>query len=58
MYHPTTLLHMARERQQQFRDEARHDDLVRELTSVQRQVPRERFRIRDLRWVLFRQAGA
>lgn len=58
MDHPATLLDMGRERQQRFRDEARHDALVRELSSVQRQEPRERFRIRDLRWVLFRQAGA
>lgn len=63
MNHPETLRHMAHERQQRYRDEAAHDRFVRELTSVQRQEPRERFRIRDLRWILFgtsttRPAGA
>lgn len=58
MYHPETMLHLARERQQRFIEDARRDDLVRQLTSVQRQEPRERFRIRDLRWILFRPLGA
>lgn len=53
MHHPETLRHMAQERQQRYRDEARNDHLVRDLSSVQRQEPRERFRIRDLRWILF-----
>lgn len=58
MYHPETMLRLARERQHRFIEDARRDDLVRELTSVQRQEPRERFRVRDLRWVLFRPLGA
>lgn len=58
MYHPETMLRLARERQQRFIEDARRDDLVRELTSVQRQEPRERFRVRDLRWILFRPLGA
>ena len=58
MYHPETMLRLAHERQQRFTEDARRDDLVRELTSVQRQQPLERFRVRDLRWVLFRPLGA
>jgi hypothetical protein len=49
---------MARERQERYLEEARRDRFVRDLTSVQRQEPRERFRIRDLRWILFGQSGA
>ena len=58
MHHPETLLFLARERQQRYIDEARHDNLVRELTSVPRQEPRERFRVRDLRWILYRPLGS
>lgn len=58
MNHPETLRHMARERQQRYLEEAQRDRLVRELTSVQRQEPRERFRIRDLRWILFGPSNA
>jgi len=54
MYHPETMLRLARERQDQFKAEARHHETVRELTSTPRQEQRERFRIRDLRWSLFR----
>ena len=53
MNHPETLRMLARERQQHYLEEARRDRYVRDLTSVQRQEPRERFRIRDLRWLLF-----
>lgn len=58
MQHPETLRLMAKQRQEHFLEEARRDRFARELTSVQRQEPRERFRIRDLRWILFRPASA
>lgn len=58
MYHPETMYQLARDRQDRFHEEARRDRLERELSSVARQEPRERFRIRDLRWVLFRPLGA
>lgn len=54
MYHPETMFRLASERQHRFIEEARHDRVVRELTSVPRQEPAERFRVRDLRWILFR----
>ena len=58
MHHPETMLQLARERQQRYHDEARRADQARELTSIQRQEPRERFRIRDLRWSFLRPATA
>jgi hypothetical protein len=58
MNHPETLHRLARERQASFVQEARHDRLVRELTSTQRQEPRGRFSVRDLRWLLLRPASA
>ncbi len=58
MQHPETLRHLVRERQQGLMEEARHDRLVRELRSAQRQEPRERFSVRSLRWLLLRPIGA
>ena len=58
MYHPETLLRLARERQTDFREEARLERLARELTSTQRHEPRGRFSVLDLRWILFRPLGA
>lgn len=58
MYHPETLRHMARERQEHYLEEARRDRMVRDLTSIQHEQPRERFRIRNLRWIFMRPANA
>ena len=58
MNHPETMLRLARERHERYQDEARRDQMARELTSIQHQEPRDRFRIRDLRWTLFRPAMA
>jgi hypothetical protein len=58
MYHPETMHLLVKDHQERLRREASDDRLVREATSVARQEPRERFRVRDLRWVLFRPAGA
>jgi hypothetical protein len=56
--HTEIMLRLARERQQRYQDEAQRDEFVRQQTSIQRQEPRERFRVTDLRWVLFRPVGA
>jgi hypothetical protein len=58
MNHPEILLRLAHERQDTFIKEARNDRLVRELSSAERQQPRERFSVRHLRWILFRPIGA
>ena len=58
MNHPLTLQYMVKDRIERLHREADHERLVRQLTSVARIEPRERFRIRDLRWILFRPAGA
>lgn len=58
MNHPETMLRLVRDRQETFANEARLDRLVREATSAQRQEPRPRFSVRDLRWLLFRPSGA
>ena len=58
MNHPETMMRMARERHERYQDEARRDQIARELTSIQHQEPRDRFRIRDLRWSLLRPATA
>ncbi len=56
--HPDTMYRLAKEHQDDLRREADAQRLIREATSVVRQEPRERFRIRDLRWILLRPAGA
>ncbi len=56
--HPDTIYRLAKERQRDLEREADAERLIREATSVARQEPRERFRVRDLRWVLFRPQGA
>jgi len=58
MYHPETLHRLARDRQETFLEEARRDRLVRTPSSGQGPEPRERFSVRNLRWILFRPAGA
>ena len=56
--HPDTIYRLAKQRQRDLEREADAERLIREATSVARQEPRERFRVRDLRWVLFRPQGA
>ena len=58
MDHPETLFRIAKERQQEFENEAKRNRLVRARSSVVHEEPRERFRVRDLRWLLFRPTGA
>ena len=58
MNHPETLRMLAKERHERYLEEAERDRFARQLTSVQRLEPRERFRIRDLRWLLFGPSNA
>ena len=56
--HPDTVYRLAKDHQADLQREADAQRLIREATSVVRQEPRERFRVRDLRWLLFRPTGA
>ncbi len=58
MNHPETLYQLAKSHQDQLKDEAKRNRLVRNRSSVPHEEPRERFRVRDLRWLLFRPSGA
>ena len=58
MDHPETMLRLVRDRQEAFAKEARNDRLVREAKAAQLQEKRERFSVRDLRWILFRPSEA
>jgi hypothetical protein len=58
MVHPETLFLLAKHRQKELEDEAKRNRLVRNRSSVVHEEPRERFRVRDLRWLLFRPTGA
>ncbi len=56
--HPETIYRLVKDHQGDLEREADAQRLIREATSVVRQEPRERFRVRDLRWLLFRPTGA
>ena len=58
MDHPETMLRLVRDRHEAFAKEAKQDRLAREAMSAQRQEKRERFSVRDLRWILFRPSEA
>jgi hypothetical protein len=58
MNHPDMMLMLVKDRHDQYRREADEHRLARQETSIPRQTPRERFRIRDLRWTLMRPAHA
>ena len=58
MNHPDMMLMLVKDRHDQYRREADEHRLARQETSVPRPTPRERFRIRDLRWTLIRPAHA
>jgi hypothetical protein len=57
MDHPETMLRLVRDRHEAFAKEAKQDRLAREANAVERQEKRERFSVRDLRWILFRPSG-
>jgi hypothetical protein len=57
MNHPETMLRLVRDRQETLAKEAQRDRLAHEANAAQRQEKRERFSVRDLRWILFRPAG-
>lgn len=58
MYHPDTMLRLAKDRRETFEQEAKRDRLAREASSANRPEPHERFSVRNLRWILMRPAGA
>jgi predicted GIY-YIG superfamily endonuclease len=58
MNHPETMLRLVRDRQEALAKEAQLDRLAREAKSTAVQEKRERFSVRDLRWILFRPSGA
>lgn len=58
MNHPETMLRLVRDRQETLAKEAQRDRLAHEANAAERQEKRERFSVRDLRWILFRPAGA
>ncbi|HYH94255.1 MAG TPA: hypothetical protein VD763_13935 [Candidatus Saccharimonadales bacterium] len=62
MYHPTTLSLLAQDRRSRLEHEAANERRVREARAATRAAehrePRERFSVRDLRWLLFRPTGA
>lgn len=57
MDHPETMLRLVRDRHQAFAKEAQQDRLARVANAAERQEKRERFSVRDLRWILFRPSG-
>jgi len=57
MNHPETMLRLVRDRQGALAKEAQLDRLAREARTTEVQEKRERFSVRDLRWILFRPAG-
>jgi hypothetical protein len=58
MNHPDVMLMLVKDRHDTYRREADQHRLGRDATSTPRQLPRDRFRIRDLRWTFFRPAEA
>jgi hypothetical protein len=58
MNHPETMLQLAKHRQQDLRDEAERNRVVRNRSSVPHEEPRDRFGVRNLRWLLLRPSGA
>jgi hypothetical protein len=57
MNHPETMLRLVRDRQETLAKEAQRDRLVREANAAELNEKRERFSVRDLRWILFRPSG-
>ena len=58
MHHPETMLQLARERQDRYAREAQEDRVTRAARTTAREERRERFSVRDLRWILFRPSRA
>jgi hypothetical protein len=58
MNHPETMYQLAKARRAELEDEARRHRQVRNRSSVVHEEPRDRFRVRDLRWILLRPSGA
>jgi len=58
MNHPEMMMILVKDRHESYRREADQHRLGRQATSIARPAPRDRFRIRDLRWTFFRPAEA
>jgi hypothetical protein len=62
MYHPETMLQLARDRREKFERDAEQHRLASDAREAARAAAhterRERFSVRDLRWILFRPVGA
>jgi hypothetical protein len=58
MNHPDMMLMLVKDRHETYRREADEHRLARQATTIARPALRDRFRIRDLRWTLFRPAEA
>jgi hypothetical protein len=58
MYHPETMYQLVKARQATLEDEARRQRQARNRSTVVHEEPRDRFRVRDLRWLLLKPAGA
>jgi hypothetical protein len=58
MNQPKVLMILAKDRHETYQREADQHRLARQATSIPRQTTRDRFRIRDLRWTMFRPTEA
>jgi hypothetical protein len=58
MNHPETMYQLAKARRAELEDEARRHRQVRNRSSVVHEERRDRFRVRDLRWLLLRPSRA
>jgi hypothetical protein len=58
MSHPTLQYQLAQQRREQLLAEADRDRLARAARAASYQEPRERFSVRDLRWLLLRPVRA
>lgn len=58
MLHSETMRQLAKERHQNFEQEAKRARLARELSSAAGEERRDRFDVRHLRWLLLRPSGA
>lgn len=58
MLHPETMRRLAKDRQESYLQEAKRERLARDFSSATREERRDRFDVRNLRWLLLRPAGA
>jgi hypothetical protein len=58
MSHPLVQFELAQQHRDRLIEEANRERLAREARAASHQEPRERFSVRDLRWLLLRPVGA